>query len=503
MSMMFSPPTQLEQFSFRDYFALARNDNFACRLRTAQIQAYYAYLPFNLFVATLALTALILQFGDRISRFGMIFVAVAITLTIGLGALHGYVWKRDGKQFVSRNDMLFLLLRLFMTGLAWSVLIFLIVRNSDKSDAMMAIALSIAGVATMAFSTVNWPLGSLVLVGVVMIGMVAGVIVSDWHTLTISLLLLGVGLVMARAILVSTRMLMHGIRVYEQYREQDEVVRLLLNEFDANGSEWLFEFGADGCLTFASVRMAETFRRPVEELIGTHWLMLVQDETSGKELAALVAEFRPFRNLLTRIEVDGDPRWVSVSGTPKLDPAGRPVGYRGVGSDVTDRRRAAERIAELATFDSLTGLVNRRIIHQELSDLLPGDRCDDSNHGVALLFVDLDRFKTVNDTLGHGSGDYLLAEVARRMRTYIARNGCDRALVGRLGGDEFAITLCASTVEQAVEIGKGVIAALSQPYEVAGKQAVVGASIGLAMGPRDGATVEDLMRAADLALYEA
>jgi diguanylate cyclase (GGDEF)-like protein len=140
--------------------------------------------------------------------------------------------------------------------------------------------------------------------------------------------------------------------------------------------------------------------------------------------------------------------------------------------------------------------VNRRIINKALADGLSGES------GVALLFVDLDRFKAVNDSLGHGAGDRLLADVALRLRDAVNDEAGARGLVGRLGGDEFAVVLRDADLDRAVALGDAIIARLSRPYAIGGTQAMIGASVGLALGPADGDSVEALMRAADLALYD-
>ncbi|MEM6586778.1 MAG: EAL domain-containing protein, partial [Pseudomonadota bacterium] len=184
--------------------------------------------------------------------------------------------------------------------------------------------------------------------------------------------------------------------------------------------------------------------------------------------------------------------------TPMRDERGKFIGFRGVGSDVTERRESDEKIAYLARFDTLTSLPNRLQLTEALGEALRyagqwRSRC-------ALLMVDLDRFKAVNDSLGHMTGDKLLAQVSSRLQALMD----DTAICGRLGGDEFAIVVRdASDVERVRELARKVIESLSEPYQVDQHTLYVGASIGSAYGPRDGESVEELMRNADLALYRA
>ncbi|MFN3591920.1 MAG: putative bifunctional diguanylate cyclase/phosphodiesterase, partial [Thermaurantiacus sp.] len=336
-------------------------------------------------------------------------------------------------------------------------------------------------------------LGALALSGPILLGTLYGMVANDWADVwMIQIIIAGYVIFIIRGNTLTTFAFLARIRTQDRLFEQEEVVRLLLNEFEANGSDWLFEYDSEGRLTFASTRFADALRRPVEEVIGSHWSSFLRDPKTRAQFRQIIRDGQPYRDVLLRVEIEGETRWWQLSGTPKFDASGTLTGYRGVGSDVTDRQRSAERIAELATFDALTGLVNRRIINTAIAD---GIR---NPEGVALLFVDLDRFKAVNDSLGHGAGDQLLVEVARRLRDVVGAEG----QVGRLGGDEFAVVLRNRDLEAATALGQRVIDALCAPYAIGDKKAVIGASVGLAVGPDDGDSVEALMRAADLALYD-
>ena len=181
-----------------------------------------------------------------------------------------------------------------------------------------------------------------------------------------------------------------------------------------------------------------------------------------------------------------------------LDENDAHIGFRGVGSDVTEQRESSEKIAYLARYDTLTGLPNRLMLNEGLGEALR--YAQQWRARCAFLMIDLDRFKAVNDSLGHLIGDQLLAEVSQRLKKVIT----DNERVGRLGGDEFAIVIRdASETGYVEKVANKVIESLSRPYVIGHHTLYVGASVGSAIGPRDGTTVEDLMRNSDLALYRA
>jgi len=214
---------------------------------------------------------------------------------------------------------------------------------------------------------------------------------------------------------------------------------------------------------------------------------------------------------------DGRERIVHVEAEPEFDDQGALRAYAGIIQDVTDRRLTEDKIRHLANFDALTGLPNRRQLIWRAERAL--EQARRMGHGFALLLIDLDRFKNINDTLGHGQGDELLVEISRRLRTcvhhcdQIADMGIDatvlrshRALeaVGRLGGDEFVALLPDVADEaQAVRVAQGILQALREPVVLGGREYFVTASVGLGLFPRDGISVVDLLRNADVAMYAA
>jgi diguanylate cyclase (GGDEF)-like protein/PAS domain S-box-containing protein len=288
--------------------------------------------------------------------------------------------------------------------------------------------------------------------------------------------------------------------------EKEAVVSLLLREFEENEADWLWELDPARRVRSVSPRFAYALGRSQSEVEGMSFIELIAG--AGWETARFAAGLRDlaerlrarehFSNLLVQVSILGEERWWELSGTPMRGEDGKFSGFRGVGSDVTEQRKSSEKIAYLARYDTLTQLPNRLQVTEALGDAL---RYASQWRGkCALLMVDLDRFKAVNDSLGHMTGDKLLAQVSARLQELMG----EHQLCGRLGGDEFAIVMRDVTNRAEVRaLAQRVIARLSEPYTVEPHTLHVGASVGSALGPRDGTSVEELMRNADLALYQA
>ncbi|MDE2411552.1 MAG: EAL domain-containing protein, partial [Sphingomonadales bacterium] len=288
--------------------------------------------------------------------------------------------------------------------------------------------------------------------------------------------------------------------------EKAEVVSLLLREFEEGEADWLWQIDTSRRVRSVSPRFAFALGVDPEEIDGKPFIQLIAGEawetgqfpSSLHDLAERLKRRESFSNLLVRVTINGQNRWWELSGTPKLNENGAFDGFRGVGSDVTEQRESSDKIAYLARYDTLTGLPNRMMLTEALGEAMR--YAEQWRTRCAFLMIDLDRFKAVNDTLGHLVGDQLLARVSDRLKQLMSQN----ELCGRLGGDEFAIVVRdASDMERVNRVAEGVIHALSQPYEVDHHTLYVGASVGSAIGPRDGSTVETLMRNADLALYRS
>jgi diguanylate cyclase (GGDEF)-like protein len=276
-----------------------------------------------------------------------------------------------------------------------------------------------------------------------------------------------------------------------------------VDEFENSGRGWFWETNAEGTLSYVSQQLADDFKCEPAELLGRQFTDLLSVESGNSSLEErktlgfhLSARF-PFSEVIVRAGSDQDVHW-TLSGNPVFDERGRFLGFRGIGTDLTEQRRNEQEISRLARFDSLTGLPNRAMMRQTLEEALRN--AAHRQKGCSLFLIDLDRFKNVNDTLGHPIGDALLRQVSERLKLVMG----DHGQVGRLGGDEFKAVLPGTVDIGLLEsLARTLIEQVSRPYKIEGHRVLIGASVGIAIGDPGRACADSMIRNADLALYAA
>ncbi|WP_245978573.1 EAL domain-containing protein [Aurantiacibacter xanthus] len=332
---------------------------------------------------------------------------------------------------------------------------------------------------------------------------------ATWTAVTISFSSIAGWGTLALVLLVSARVSQE--QWDEQLRDRQEMeaneraqtrARDILADYEETGQGWFWEIDRRAQLTYVSPPVAEVLGLEVGALIGQPLTRLFDMDQSGEEsersLQFHLSARSSFSELDMRAATDEEVRWWSVSGRPIYDQFNNYVGFRGSGTDLTERRRSQEHASRLAHYDSLTGLANRFQMSQSLEKILSSPQLH--HRDCAVMLLDLDRFKHVNDTLGHPAGDALLMQVAQRLERAVGSHG----QVGRLGGDEFEVIIPRSMARDHLgTLAAEIIYSLSQPYSIEGQRVVIGASIGMAVSPADGSTSEALIRNADLALYAA
>ena len=284
--------------------------------------------------------------------------------------------------------------------------------------------------------------------------------------------------------------------------EEQHQAMILLRDYEESGIGWFWSSDREGRITYISDIVAQKLGRARAELLGQpiqSLFVLDRDEDSGSErtLPLIFSARKTFSDLQVRAATEASSTWWSISGRPQFSGSGDFLGYNGNGVDITASRQSQKDASRLAQYDSLTGLANRHRMGKRLDTTLAAYKA--AKRSCAIMMLDLDRFKQVNDTLGHPAGDELLKQVAQRLQRVVTDKGCE---IGRLGGDEFQIVLPDIDDRGRLgEIAKTIITMLSQPYQIEGSRCVIGASVGIAIAPYDGVSSEELVRSADLALY--
>ena len=297
-------------------------------------------------------------------------------------------------------------------------------------------------------------------------------------------------------------------RTERALQESEKRFRRLL----ALSSDWYWEQDANFCFTHITSGFADKSNMPLERFIGaTRWDHNPEMRTTrwGKQHIATLQAHQPFFHLeYAMADRDGRLRWFSINGEPLFSELGDFKGYRGTGSEITERKLAEQQIQHIAHHDVLTGLPNRALLRDRLAQAMALSRR--KNRALWVLLIDLDRFKFVNDSLGHKAGDLLLKTIATRLQASLRESDT----VARLSGDEFVAILC----EEADEIlGIGVVQrvmeAVAQPVLLDGKEFFVTCSIGVAVydmtqfdAPGDvtlNGETQNLIEQADIAMYSA
>lgn len=291
-----------------------------------------------------------------------------------------------------------------------------------------------------------------------------------------------------------------------------EISRLdVLKQIEEAGVGSFWATDSRGLLSYLSPQAKELFSNIGVDPIGQSFTEVFSEpplesgETTQRSLGFRLRTRLKIVNQIVKVDVWGGgddsatvSRWWRISGKPYFDKRNKYCGYRGSSIDISVEYDRQVEVEQQSQNDSLTGLANRRRMGDRLKSLLDAYRA--ARRSCALMMLDLDRFKQVNDTLGHPAGDELLKQVAQRLQAVIK----DRGEIGRLGGDEFQIILPdIDDRGELADISTRVIQMLSQPYSINGNRAIIGTSIGVAVAPYDGVESDELNIAADMALYAA
>ena len=479
--------------------------------RARQVQALLNLLP--LIAVGNAVNTLVMcgVLWDRLPHLWLTVWGIAVTVALPIA----FVWWRQLYTHGHRPVAVFgagrqIVVQVFVFGAMWTVMPAMVFPHSDPSQALLIGTVVVGMICSGAFMLSPMVPAAWTFVLTLGAGGVVGLLRSDYATgHSLMLLLLVYSTVMFGVVFANGRTFMSRLRADSETDRQKQLIDLLLRDFEEHASDWLWEISPSGHLRHVSARLAESFGLPQRQLLQQPFLELLghmsppDDAAAAQALGRMTSCIRmgqPFRDLEMPVTVGHELRWWSMSAKPLHDDRGRAAGWRGVGSDITQNRQAREELARLANQDALTGLANRHRFSTELGRLGESHGQRQDPRPCALLFIDLDNFKNINDTFGHGVGDQLLRRVGVRLATCVA----DGDLLARLGGDEFALlTWRHAEAHEAAALAERLLLLLSEPYQCDEVRLESRTSIGVALAPRDGRDPQSLLQCADLALYAA
>jgi len=477
--------------------------------RARQIQAVLRLTPFTMFANLLNAVIVGVTFKDSINPLLLLGWILCIVYAAGVGFESWIKWRRGkGPHSASPRALRQAARHAALLALLWTMVPVFFLPMASLEEQIMLASITVGMLCAGGFALATVPQAAITYVAVLGLGTFVGMMrLHHVLWLELSLLLLIYTLIVMGSVLSNAQSFGARLQAEADGERQRQLIGLLLRDFEENASDWLWEIDAAGCLTHVSARMAAVFGRDISALQHRSLLGLIGatlDRASPEERQALTGlnacfdKQLPFRDVLVPIILNNETRWWSLTAKPLLDTSGQSAGWRGVGTDVTSALAAQREVTRLAHFDGLTGLANRNRFQEvlaQIEDAAPGQPSE-----ALLLCLDLDNFKTVNDSLGHSFGDGLLRVVAQRLLGRTRRSD----LVARLGGDEFAIIRHGPvTPEDAEELAERLIQTLSDPCEIDGVRVRVGASVGIAIAPKDGQSGDQLLKNADIALYAA
>jgi len=474
-------------------------DRDSAQIRAAHLNAVIRLTPFTM--AANFLNGALVVWAYRDNRPAGMWVWLAALYALCLMALAGW-WRgrHRVRTMATPAAIRHANVHANLPALVWAVLPILWFAQAQAQQQILVVALVTGMLAAGAFVLSPLPVAATWFVAIfASAGVIACWLTGDRVFVAVGCLQTIYALVVVLGTWAMSRKATALLKSQAEAKRQERMMAVLLHDFEQNAAEALWETGRDGCVAHHSPRLSTLLgldeallrERPFLEL-------LARIGVDAAPLHAALEAERPFKELRLSAITPHGPRHWAINGKPLDDDEARIVGWRGVIADVTEQVMAQERLQHLAHTDSLTGLANRFTLHGALRAALAHKRL------VALLALDLDHFKLVNDTHGHAAGDQLLQHVAARLLS--CRRPAD--LVARLGGDEFAV-LVMDDVGATVDVdalSQRLIDVLEEPVDIGGRATRASASIGVARPSRAGDAIvsaDDLLVHADIALYAA
>lgn len=468
----------------------------AARLRGAHLTAVIRLTPPMMFANVGSGLLLLWVYAPNISAGLWLWMAVLCGVC-GLATLNW--WKRRARPVATASvrSAHHATFHATLLSSVWGVLPLLWLPDASVGQQITILTLITGMIGAGGFVLSPLPYASLAWATAISVGVLSGLLMStDPSFRFVALLLfLYTPMVMIGSVLTwqkATALL----RSQAQSAQQEQMLAVLLHDFEENAGDAMWGTGSDGQLRHVSSRLQELLGLQPEEQRLTTFVELVRRRSpqGAAQLRHLMATGHPFRDLHFSLNDERGTVHLRMNGKRVTDEDSGLQGWRGVMTDVSEKVESEELLRQLAHTDSLTGLANRFTLRDTLAKLIKQDR------PLALLTIDLDRFKAVNDNHGHSTGDALLKAVAAKLLACVGPN----ALVARLGGDEFAVVLSTSTdIQNATTVAQQVVDALAEPVSLGTRSVRVGASVGVTTRDNEPVSLDGLLVQADTAMYAA
>lgn len=488
--------------------AAMSDETLAGRIRAEQIYTFQSYAPYVLMANLINALVLILSFSKSNLQTAAFIWAGVLATFVAYAYLQWRITRSNTRRtYETKTAARKPIIESWIHGCIWAAFPLLFMGSDAPGTQLIVIAITIGMLSAGAASLATVPSA---VVAFTMPITIASLVSYNVHNLPfaalLSLLVSLFSFVIVRAAFAQAYLFASRIVSEDEQRKKNDMISMLLGEFEENANDWLWETDSIGRIVYISSKFSELASIPLESLKGKSLLRVLTRGSEGApqpvqawcDITENLHQRSPFRDLELKIHIAGQPRWCKMTGKPIFSESGRFSGFRGFCTDITKKREDEAKIAYLASFDAVTKLPNRVSFGDRIDKAFR--RSNRNKEVFALHCIDLDGFKEINDTFGHAIGDAFLHEIANRISRCLGEND----FVARLGGDEFSIIQAnVSSREDAEELSQRIIKSVSMPFTVAGSTMKAGASVGIAFAPQDGEDRETLMVNGDLALYRA
>jgi diguanylate cyclase (GGDEF)-like protein len=436
------------------------------------------------------------------SSIAMSWAAISIFVT----AL-SYVSYFKSRNLVPRDDELAAAARKVtilsaVRGLIWAAALATLMPLASPDTALFLGWIIVGMMCGGVFTYWSLPVAAITFSGFIALGGATGMLASNGNaSMFAPVVIIAFYLTLSRVAIWNAGLLRKRVRTEQELKGKTEVISLLLKDFEENSHDWLWEMDMAGRMTRGRVGFMrclgiDTAQFDIVSAIDVlkSSMVSVSQISAVAVLEQLLSKQEGFAQHIISVGDGEEIKFVELSAKPRLNSEGIMMGWTGVASDVTLTKKAEARVQFLAMHDALTGLRNRINFQDQLASMLVSG----ASHDCWVMYLDLDGFKAINDTLGHAMGDKLLCAVADRLNACLGKQD----VLARVGGDEFVILAHGTTIEIESQWRKMVLL-VSECFEIDGHNLYIGASIGIVEVQLNGLNGHEIMRRADLALYRA